>query len=148
MLNFNFLASLCSWAGWFESQFVGNPEARFSYNTTAAEDNFLNKFFLTLEENLARLCMWIVCQQTVTWNIQLHWFINVETKSIAFLEDCHWFALFVGCWLLLLVVVVVVVVVLCVVVFCVRKRIRVETFRFNTWICYQSFSSGGDRSKV
>ena len=28
--NFNFLASLCSWAGWFESHFVGNPEDRFS----------------------------------------------------------------------------------------------------------------------
>ena len=27
--NFNFLASLCSWAGWFESRFVGNPEDRF-----------------------------------------------------------------------------------------------------------------------
>ena len=26
MLNFNFLASLCSWAGWFESGFVGNPK--------------------------------------------------------------------------------------------------------------------------
>ena len=26
----NFLASLCSWAGWFESGFVGNPEDRFS----------------------------------------------------------------------------------------------------------------------
>ena len=28
--NFNFLASLCSWAGWFESRFLGNPEDRFS----------------------------------------------------------------------------------------------------------------------
>ena len=28
--NFNFLASLCSWAGWFESRYVGNPEDRFS----------------------------------------------------------------------------------------------------------------------
>ena len=28
--NFNFLASLCSWAGWSESHFVGNPEDRFS----------------------------------------------------------------------------------------------------------------------
>ena len=28
--NFIFLASLCSWAGWFESLFVGNPEDRFS----------------------------------------------------------------------------------------------------------------------
>ena len=27
--NFNFLASLCSCAGWFESNFVGNPEDRF-----------------------------------------------------------------------------------------------------------------------
>ena len=27
--NFNFLASLCSWAGWFESRYVGNPEDRF-----------------------------------------------------------------------------------------------------------------------
>ena len=26
---FNFLASLCSWPGWFESGFVGNPEGRF-----------------------------------------------------------------------------------------------------------------------
>ena len=25
-VNFNFLASLCSWGGWFESRFVGNPE--------------------------------------------------------------------------------------------------------------------------
>ena len=30
MLIFNFLASLCSWAGWFESDFVGNSEDRFS----------------------------------------------------------------------------------------------------------------------
>ena len=29
--NFNFLASHCSWAGWFESHFVGNPEDRFSH---------------------------------------------------------------------------------------------------------------------
>ena len=28
--NFNFLASLCSWAYWFESHFVWNPEDRFS----------------------------------------------------------------------------------------------------------------------
>ena len=28
--NFNFLASLCSWAGWFESHFVRNPKDRFS----------------------------------------------------------------------------------------------------------------------
>ena len=28
--NFSSLASLCSWAGWFESHFVGNPEDRFS----------------------------------------------------------------------------------------------------------------------
>ena len=27
--NFNFLASPCSWADWFESHFVGNPEDRF-----------------------------------------------------------------------------------------------------------------------
>ena len=30
MRIFNFLASLCSWAGWFQSGFVGNPEDRFS----------------------------------------------------------------------------------------------------------------------
>ena len=30
MQIFNILASLCSWAGWFESDFVGNPEDRFS----------------------------------------------------------------------------------------------------------------------
>ena len=30
MLIFNFLASLCSWASWFESGFVANPEDRFS----------------------------------------------------------------------------------------------------------------------
>ena len=29
LLNFNFLASLCSWGDWFESPFVGNPEDRF-----------------------------------------------------------------------------------------------------------------------
>ena len=28
--NDNFLASLCSWAGGFESRFGGNPEDRFS----------------------------------------------------------------------------------------------------------------------
>ena len=27
--NFNFLDSLCSWAGWFEPHFCGNPEDRF-----------------------------------------------------------------------------------------------------------------------
>ena len=32
MRIFNFLASLCSWAGWFESGFVGNPEDRLSRN--------------------------------------------------------------------------------------------------------------------
>ena len=30
MRIFNFLACLCSWAGWFETGFVGNPEDRFS----------------------------------------------------------------------------------------------------------------------
>ena len=30
--NFVFLVSLCSWAGWFESHFVGNPEDRFCRN--------------------------------------------------------------------------------------------------------------------
>ena len=30
MRHFNFLASLCSWAAWFESHFVQNPEDRFS----------------------------------------------------------------------------------------------------------------------
>ena len=28
--NFNFLASLCGWTGWFESHYVGNPEDKFS----------------------------------------------------------------------------------------------------------------------
>ena len=28
--NFHFLASLCSWAAWFVSHFVGNPGDRFS----------------------------------------------------------------------------------------------------------------------
>ena len=28
--KFQFLASLCSWAGWFKSHMVGNPEDRFS----------------------------------------------------------------------------------------------------------------------
>ena len=28
MQNFNILSSLCSWAGWFESYSVGNPEGR------------------------------------------------------------------------------------------------------------------------
>ena len=28
--NFNFLASLCSGAGWFESRFFGNPKDRFT----------------------------------------------------------------------------------------------------------------------
>ena len=30
MRIFNFLASLFSWAGWFESHFVGNPKDKFS----------------------------------------------------------------------------------------------------------------------
>ena len=30
--NFNFLASLCSQAGWFESHFVGNPEDRCTHD--------------------------------------------------------------------------------------------------------------------
>ena len=30
--NFKTLASLCSWAGWFESYLVGNPEDRFSHD--------------------------------------------------------------------------------------------------------------------
>ena len=32
--NFNFLASLCSWAGWFETRFVGNPKDRLSRRGT------------------------------------------------------------------------------------------------------------------
>ena len=28
--NFNFLASLCSWVGWFKSRYYDNPEDRFS----------------------------------------------------------------------------------------------------------------------
>ena len=31
-LNFNFLAGLCSLAGWFEYHFVGNPEDRFCFD--------------------------------------------------------------------------------------------------------------------
>ena len=30
--NFIFLASICSWAGWFESHFLGQPEDRFCRN--------------------------------------------------------------------------------------------------------------------
>ena len=30
--NFNFLASLCSWADWFESHFVRNPKGRFCHD--------------------------------------------------------------------------------------------------------------------
>ena len=29
-VNFNFLASLCSWGNWFETRFVGSPKDRFS----------------------------------------------------------------------------------------------------------------------
>ena len=31
-LNFNFQASLCSWAGWFEFHFFVNPEDRFCHD--------------------------------------------------------------------------------------------------------------------
>ena len=37
--NFNFLATLCSWAGWFESHFIGDPKDRFS-SVTAHMDFF------------------------------------------------------------------------------------------------------------
>ena len=30
MQNFNFLASVCSWAGWIESYLVANPKDRVS----------------------------------------------------------------------------------------------------------------------
>ena len=30
--NFNFLAGLCSLAGWFEYHFVGNPEDTFCFD--------------------------------------------------------------------------------------------------------------------
>ena len=37
--NFNYPASLCSWAGWFESHFVGNPEDRCSRVTAHLESD-------------------------------------------------------------------------------------------------------------
>ena len=36
--NFNFLASLCSWVYWFETDFVGNPQDRFSRKETHIQD--------------------------------------------------------------------------------------------------------------
>ena len=40
---FNFLASLCSWAGWFESGFFGNPEDKFSHDEAQLISNYLDK---------------------------------------------------------------------------------------------------------
>ena len=36
---FNFLASLCRLAGWFESHFVGNPEDRFCGRVPTSSGN-------------------------------------------------------------------------------------------------------------
>ena len=40
MQIFNFLASLCSWADWFESGFVRKPEDRFSHDEAHMKWNF------------------------------------------------------------------------------------------------------------
>ena len=52
---FHFLPSLCSWADWFESCFVGNPEDRFSRDEAHIwPNNFLKYYTLFCKQCRAR----------------------------------------------------------------------------------------------
>ena len=55
----NFLASLCSWAGWFESGFVGNSEDRFSRDEAKLISPELLVIILI---NLLSLAIWMASQ--------------------------------------------------------------------------------------
>ena len=56
--NFSFLASLCSWAGWFESHFVGNPEDRFCRVESHIQPN---KYRILVKVHTWFLIMLIIC---------------------------------------------------------------------------------------
>ena len=59
MRIFNILASLCSWAGWFESDFVGSPEDRFSRDEAQL---IAPELLVIILINLLSLAIWMACQ--------------------------------------------------------------------------------------
>ena len=60
MRIFNILASLCSWEGWFESDFVGSPEGRFSRDEAQL---IAPELLVIILINLLSLAIWMACQR-------------------------------------------------------------------------------------
>ena len=59
-INFNSLASLCSWGDWFETRLVGNPEDRFSRDEA--------RYRLCLVLYLDKLCANVNCTFVLVLN--------------------------------------------------------------------------------
>ena len=61
-INFNFLASICSWTGWFESPFIGNPKDRLSR---------VEAHILRSSTFLAPIVRWALQDLMVLWFLSL-----------------------------------------------------------------------------
>ena len=80
MRIFTFLASLCSWAGWFESDFVSSPEDRFSRDEA---QSISPKLLVIILMNLLHVAIWMACQTKCYYHIPLinPWYREEETPQ-------------------------------------------------------------------
>ena len=78
MRIFNFLASLCSWAGWFESGFVGNSEDRFSRDEAQL---IAPELLVIILINLLSLAIWMACQSHTANQPMAPWGRDIEHKQ-------------------------------------------------------------------
>ena len=75
--NFKILAGLCSWADWFESYLVGNPEDRFSHGVAQLINTDSSISFLNIEI------------ETSVFQIEIKTCTDIYTKWVYTQTDCY-----------------------------------------------------------
>ena len=97
--NFKFLASLCSWAGWFESHFVRNPEDRFSSIAAHIWSHFSSEKVQCFHMNVETRYMYL--EDYGSYIFHLNRCIPIKCYGIRecfFLLFCHFISLLHCSW--------------------------------------------------
>ena len=79
--KFKTLASLCSWAGWFESYLVANPEDRFSRDLAYFGPNVMSTGYQQHETKTTANKKWLNKMTPVSYVIQSGAMIHVYSKE-------------------------------------------------------------------
>ena len=92
--NFIFLASLCSWAGWFESHLVGNPKDRFcrdeaqigkvSWSDVSFPKNIFKEFRSLLLSFDTQFWFKFLQVLIISYNTCIHKYLYVLTPEVYF----------------------------------------------------------------